>query len=140
MKKFEEIIKECEDYGAFTKTPATELQATKSLGAFMQEVRECYYDDYREDDIPELDRLHLRWKWKAAEHSKTHPDFLSFLKAVFEDINKPMAPLGREGFLDDTKPTIHEAKRLALQNNEKAMQVDSKAFYADIERAIAVQE
>lgn len=138
MKKFDEIIKECEDYGAFTPTPENELQATKALSAFIQELRESFHDAGRDDEIADIDKLHTRWKWKAAEHSKTHPDFLCFLKAVFNDMNSQQ--IGREGLLDDTKPTMHEARRLGLKNNEKAMQEDSKAFYDDVARAMAVQE
>lgn len=41
-----------------------------------------------------------------------------------------LAQLGREGLLDDTKPLLREkAIYNKLENNEKAMQEDSKGFY-----------
>lgn len=37
--------------------------------------------------------------------------------------------IGREGILNDTKPTINEKQRKELVNNEIAMQIDNSDFY-----------
>jgi hypothetical protein len=44
--------------------------------------------------------------------------------------------IGREGMLDDTKPTIHEAERNKLKNNEQEMHKDSKAFYEKLTESL----
>ncbi|MEL4177766.1 hypothetical protein [Roseateles sp. PN1] len=150
MKNFEEIIKECKEYGSFTETPENESQARKSLAALIQEAREDFNSDMREDDLDGLYKLHDRFKFKAADH--LNEAFIPFLRTVYSEVlavpntmgniykrNQVLTAIGREGFLDDTKPTTHEAKRNALKNNEEAMQKDNLGFYREIAQAIAVK-
>lgn len=40
--------------------------------------------------------------------------------------------IGREGILDDTKPTMNEKQRKELVNNEIAMQKDNVGFYKNV--------
>lgn len=40
--------------------------------------------------------------------------------------------IGREGILDDTKPTMNEKQRKELVNNEIAMQKDNTGFYKQV--------
>lgn len=42
--------------------------------------------------------------------------------------------LGREGFFDDTKPTMNEEEFKALNNNDILIFKDKKSFYNEIEK------
>jgi hypothetical protein len=48
--------------------------------------------------------------------------------------------LGREGVLDDTKPTQHEAVFRKLKNNELEILKNNKAFYHKLKQNVAQGE
>lgn len=48
--------------------------------------------------------------------------------------------LGREGVLDDTKPTQHEEVFRQLKNNELEILKNNKAFYDKLKKEVAQGE
>lgn len=48
--------------------------------------------------------------------------------------------LGREGILDDTKPTLKEAVFRQLKNNELEILKNNKAFYDKLKKDVAQGE
>lgn len=48
--------------------------------------------------------------------------------------------LGREGFLDDTKPTQYEEVYKELKNNELEIIKNKKAFYDNLRKVVAQGE
>lgn len=56
-----------------------------------------------------------------------HHSHLGYALFDLWNIASTFAPIGREGFLDDTKPVMYEEKLLALKNNDKASHAEQQA-------------
>jgi hypothetical protein len=136
---FKRLLESCHDYDGFSLKPQNKEQAVQAVNAFIKEFLEgqieLFYDDFF------IDYYNLIHKYKPlAENWDKKTPFSNVLKNIYELETGQvqyiaLASLGREGLLDDTKPTKHEAARMALKNNEKAMQEDNKAFYAGIQKS-----
>ena len=137
---FTNLLESCTDYEGFSIKPSSQKQATQSLNAFIKEFLESQSELFYDDFFMDYYNLTNKYKSLAEQWSRdrTSP-FTSVLKKVFEletgqVQHVSLSSFGREGLLDDTKPTKYEAARLALKNNEKAMQIDNKAFYEQISK------
>lgn len=135
---FNKLLESCHDYDGFSLQPESKKQTIQSMNAFIKELlegqSELFYDDFFSDYY----NLIHKYRPLAENWDKKTP-YSNILKNIYELETGQvqyiaLASLGREGLLDDTKPTKHEAARMALKNNEKAMQEDNKAFYASIAR------
>lgn len=137
---FTQLLESCTEYEGFSVKPSTQKQAIQSLNAFIKEFLESQSDLFYDDFFMDYFNLTNKYKSPAEQWSRDkNSPFTSVLKKVFEletgqVQHVSLSSFGREGLLDDTKPTKYEAERLALNNNEKAMQINNKAFYKPISK------
>lgn len=135
---FKRLLESCADYDGFSLKPVSRDQAVQSVNAFIKELLEGQIELFYDDFFIDYYNLIHKYRPLAENWDKKNP-FSNVLKNIYELETGQvqyiaLASLGREGLLDDTKPTKHEAARNALKNNEKAMQEDNKAFYESIAR------